>query len=122
DKGNVALPLIGAVHVEDQTAEEAGVQIEKRYVDAEILQSVNSHTSIFIAEYATQGVTINGEVKNPGVYPALGVHTVDDLIASAGGISPTAAAEVIITHKNAPDNPVRVTYNPLSLPPVVPQV
>jgi polysaccharide export outer membrane protein len=122
EKGNVTLPLIGPVHVEDQTAEEAGVQIEKRYVEAEILQSVKSHTSIFIAEYATQGVTINGEVRSPGVYPALGVHTVDDLITSAGGILSTAAAEVIITHKNAPDNPVTVSYNPLSLTPVVPRV
>jgi polysaccharide export outer membrane protein len=122
EKGNVVLPLIGAVHVQDQSAEEAGVQIEKRYVEAEILQTAKSQTSIFISEYATQGVTVNGEVKSPGVYPALGVHTLNEVIASAGGIMATAASEVVITHKGDPDNPVSVHYNPTALPPAIPQV
>src|SRR6185437_7744167 len=69
-----------------------------------------------------QGITVNGEVKAPGIYPALGVRMLNDIIAAAGGETPTAASKVVITHRNDPDQPVTVFYDPSALTPTVPKV
>ncbi|MGD0480636.1 MAG: polysaccharide biosynthesis/export family protein [Terracidiphilus sp.] len=122
EKGDITVPLIGRVHVDGMTANEAAAKIEQLYVDGQILLPADSHATVFIAEYATQGVTINGEVKAPGVYPALGVHKLNDLIAAAGGITPAAASHVVITHKDDPRNPTTVEYNPSALKPIIPDV
>jgi polysaccharide biosynthesis/export protein len=122
EKGDITLPLAGSIHVEGVTASDAAAMIEKRFLDKQILQPANCHASVFIAEYATQGITVNGEVKSPGVYPALGVRMLNDIIASAGGLVSTAASKVVITHRDDPEHPVTVEYNPAALKPVVPQV
>jgi polysaccharide biosynthesis/export protein len=122
EMGDITVPLIGHVHVADMTANEAAAKIEQLYVEEQILLPADSHATVFIAEYATQGVIINGEVKTPGVYPALGVHKLNDLIAVAGGITQFAASHVVITHKNDPGDPTTVEYNPAALKPVIPDV
>jgi polysaccharide export outer membrane protein len=122
ETGDIIIPLLGRIHVEGATAEEAAEQIEKRYVEAQILQPAESHATVFIAEYATQGITVNGEVKTPGVYPALGVRMLNDVIAAAGGETPLAASKIVITHRSDPESPVTVDYNPAALSPVISQV
>lgn len=122
EKGDIDVPLIGSVHVEGDTAAEVAALIEKRFVEAQILQPAESHATVFIDEYATQGITVNGEVKSPGVYPALGVRMLNDVIAAAGGLGPAAASEVLISHRGDSAHPVKVEYNPSSLQPVIPDV
>jgi polysaccharide biosynthesis/export protein len=122
ERGDITVPLIGSVHVEGVTAGEAAQMIERRFIEAQILQPAESHATVFIAEYASQGITVGGEVKSPGVYPALGVRTLNDVITAAGGVQPTAASKVIITHKNDPTNQIAVDYIPEALKPVIPDV
>lgn len=122
DKGDIDIPLIGLIHVEGETAEGAAALIEKRFVEAQILQPAESHATVFISEYATQGITVNGEVKTSGVYPALGVRKLNDVITAAGGVTPTAASKVVIFHKGDPGHPITVDYNPTALNPVIPDV
>lgn len=122
EKGEITVPLIGRVHVAGDTAEEAATKIQKLFVEAQILQPAESHATIFIAEYATQGITVNGEVKSPGVYPALGIRKLNDVIATAGGVTATFAPQVVITHQNDPSNPITVEYNPAALKPIIPDV
>jgi len=122
EHGDIVVPLIGSLHVEGLTAEQAAAMIEKRFVVAQILQPAESNATVFIAEYATQGITVNGEVKVTGIYPALGVRRLNDVISAAGGVTATAASEVVITHRTDPNHPVTVDYNPEALPPVIPDV
>ena len=122
EQGDITVPLLGKLHVAGKTADEVGALVEKGFVDAQILQPAESHASVFISEYASQGIIINGEVKTPGVYPALGVRMLNDIVAAAGGENPTAASKVVITHRNDPGNPLVVEYNPSALSPIVPQV
>jgi polysaccharide export outer membrane protein len=122
EMGDITVPLIGRVQLAGMTAAEAATKIEQLYVEGQILLPANSHATVFIAEYATQGVTVNGEVKTPGVYPALGVHKLNDLIAAAGGITGFAASHVVITHKDDPGDPTTVEYNPAALKPIIPDV
>jgi len=122
EKGDIALPLLGQVHVEGETAEEAGRTVEKRYVDADILKPSNARATVFIAEYASQGITVAGEVKAGGLFPALGVRMFNDVMIAAGGVTQLAASQVIITRKGDPDHPITVEYNPEALTPVIPQI
>lgn len=122
EKGDINVPLIGSVHLQGTTAEEAAALIEERFVEAQILQPAESHATVFIDEYATQGITVNGEVKASGVYPALGVRMLNDVIAAAGGLTPAAASKVLITHRDDPGHPFTVDYNPSSLQPIIPDV
>ncbi|MGD0345822.1 MAG: polysaccharide biosynthesis/export family protein [Terracidiphilus sp.] len=117
--GDIAVTLIGQLHVAGLTANETGAAIEKRYVEEQILLPAGAHATVFIAEYATQGITVNGEVKTPGVYPALGVRKLNDVIVASGGVTPAASSKLIIVRKDDPGNPITVDYNPEALKPVI---
>jgi polysaccharide export outer membrane protein len=101
--GDITIPIAGAMHVSGMTAEEAASAIERRLVSGDILK--DPHVSVFMSEYATQGVTVTGEVRNPGIYPLLGGHGVIDLISAAGGWTANAGKAVTLTHKDDPDHP-----------------
>lgn len=117
--GDIAVSLIGHLHVAGLTANEAAAAIEKRYVEEQILLPAAAHATVFIAEYATQGITVNGEVRTPGVFPALGIRKLNDLIVAAGGITQLASSRVLIMRKGDPGNPITVDYNPAALKPVI---
>ncbi len=121
-QGDITLPLLGRVHVQGKTAEEVATTVERRYVEADILKQDNAHATVFLAEYTTQKITVNGEVKSPGMLPALGVRMLNEVITSAGGELPTASSNVVITRKSDPGNPITIEYNPWALTPVIPQV
>jgi polysaccharide export outer membrane protein len=122
EKGDITVPLLGLVHVEGLTAEQVGTLIENRYVEADILRAGKAHATVFIAEYATQGILVNGEVKTPGMYPALGIRMFNDVMTAAGGVTPAASSKVIVTRKADPDHPITVDYNPEALTPIVPRI
>ncbi len=103
EAGEIALPVAGAVSVSGMTAEEASVAVEAKLRSTDILRT--PHVSVFITEYATQGVTVTGEVKNPGIYPLLGSHNLPELVAAAGGLTSTASRLVTVTHKADPAHP-----------------
>jgi polysaccharide export outer membrane protein len=117
--GDIAVTLIGHVHVAGMTANEAAAAIENRFVDEQILLPAGAHATVFIAEYATQGITVNGEVKTPGVYPALGIRKLNDVIVAAGGVTQASSSKVIIVRKDDPGNSITVDYNPEALKPVI---
>jgi polysaccharide export outer membrane protein len=106
ERGTITLPLGGDLVVSGLTAEQTGHAIEKKLLDTNILK--DPHVSVTVLEYATQGVTVLGEVKNPGVYPLLGTHGLLDLISAAGGSTPNAGKAVTVTHRSDPDHPVIV--------------
>jgi len=106
DKGEVVVPVVGSVRVEGLTADEAGNRVEQTLRETQVLK--DPHVTVFVVEYATQGVSVLGEVKNPGVYPVLGAHGLLDVISAAGGVTTTAGKAVSITHKGDPQHPVVV--------------
>jgi polysaccharide export outer membrane protein len=103
EQGSITLPYAGPLPVAGMTAEDAALRIEARFREKDILK--DPHVSVTVLEYATQGVTVVGEVKNPGVYPLLGTHSLLDLLSAAGGVTPTAGKAVTITHREDPNHP-----------------
>jgi len=104
--GDLYLPLIDYVHVEGLTLDEAQRVVEKKLDEGGFVKS--PHVSIFVDEYASQGVSVLGEVMKPGIYPVLGKQQLLDLISSAGGLTEKAGRVVTVTHRNQPDQPVTV--------------
>src|ERR1700722_16434845 len=103
ERGSIELPIAGDLVVSGLTAEQAGHAIEQKLLTTNILK--DPHVSVNVLEYATQGVTVLGEVKNPGVYPLLGTHGLLDLISAAGGVTANAGKAVTVTHRTDPEHP-----------------
>jgi polysaccharide export outer membrane protein len=103
-KGDIYFPFIGYTHVAGLTAEEAQELIEKRL--GEFLK--NPQVSLFVAEYASQGASVLGEVNHPGVYPVLGEQHLFDLISAAGGMNERSGHSITVTHRKSPDQPITV--------------
>jgi polysaccharide biosynthesis/export protein len=80
--GQVSLPLIGSLEVGGLTAQEAEALIVSRLSDT-YLQ--HPQVSLFIKEFTSQRVTIEGAVNKPGIYPLRGQTTLLRSLALAGG-------------------------------------
>lgn len=80
--GMLSLPLIGAVTLAGLTAAEAERLIAAKYAE-NYLQ--NPQVSLFIKEFTTQRITIEGAVAKPGIYPVTGQLTLLRALALAGG-------------------------------------
>jgi len=108
-EGSVHLNFIGEVSVAGQTTEQAQVTIAKRLVAGGFFK--DPQVSVFAKEYATQGVSILGEVQKPGVYPMLGARTLFDVLSLAGGTTNRAGKLVSITHRDTPQKPTTVAMS-----------
>ena len=105
-EGEVVVALIGPVRVGGLTHSEANRVIETRLKEGGFLR--DPHVTLFTKEYATQGITVLGEVSKPGVYPMLGVRRLYDLLSLAGGPTPRAGKVVSITRRSAPDKAIDI--------------
>lgn len=91
--GQISLPLIGGVMAGGKTIPELETELGKKYADG-FLQ--NPQVSVFVKEYTSQRITLEGAVKKPGIYPITGktsllqaialAEGVDDKVADLGGI------------------------------------
>ena len=110
--GSVSLPLIGTVKTAGLTIQAAEELMAKRLSDGGYFS--DPHVSIFAKEYASQGISVLGEVQKPGIYPMLGQRRLLDAISLAGGTTPKAGTTVTVTHRAAPMQPERVdlSYSP----------
>jgi len=104
--GNITLPVGGTVEVKGLTPEQVQNSIEQRFRQRDILR--DPHVEVFVLEYATQRVTVMGEVKNPGVYPIGGKRNVLDFISVAGGPTSSASKTALLAHKNSLAQPIAV--------------
>jgi polysaccharide export outer membrane protein len=101
--GDIFLPLVGTLHVQGLKAEAAQTLIRQKFIDGGFLK--DPQVTVFISEYATQGVSVVGEVRNSGIYPAFGSHRLLDYISIAGGLTPLAGTTITVTHLGHADQP-----------------
>lgn len=90
--GMISLPLIGAVHVAGLTGQQAEAMIAARYQER-YLQ--NPQVSVFIKEFTTQRIAIEGAVLKPGIYPVTGQLSLLRALALAGGYAQYAELKEI---------------------------
>jgi polysaccharide export outer membrane protein len=103
--GKIYLPLVGYVSVAGLSIEEAQTLLEQTYLKEGYLK--DPHVTVSLVESAA-GALVNGEVAKPGIYPVFGSRQLLDLLAAAGGVTPTAGTVVTIIHAAHPNEPERV--------------
>jgi len=107
-RGSISLPLIGTVVLAGLTSQEAETLIASKYAK-DYLQ--DPQVSVFIKEYTSQRITLEGAVAKPGIYPIRGQTTLMQAIAIAGGQGQLAdLSEVMVYRREGTDKKV-LTYD-----------
>ena len=108
-RGFISLPLIGNVEIGGLTAQQA-----EDLVVAKLKESYlqDPQVSLFIREYTSQRVTIEGAVNKPGVYPLRGPTTLLQSLAVAGGQANLSdMTEVMLFRADASGNRQSMVYD-----------
>jgi polysaccharide biosynthesis/export protein len=101
--GSVQLPLVGLIHLEGLSLHEAQDLIAERLTSAGMYR--NPQVSIQIMESPNQTITVTGELH--AILPAIGQKRLYDVLAAAGGLTPTASHTVTINRPGV-DQPIIV--------------
>jgi polysaccharide biosynthesis/export protein len=106
--GEVSLPMIGAVKVIGLSTEQAERKIEKELKDKGFYN--NPQVTVLQQEFGGQGISVLGEVQKPGVYPVLAPRKLFDMLSAAGGTTPKAGRDILISHRTNPSKVQTLTF------------
>lgn len=93
DSGTINMPLVGDVEAVGRTA---------RDVERDLVQRLgtnylhNPQVTVFVKEYNSQRITVEGAVKKPGVFPYRGRVSLIQAIALAEGLAETSDSKVVV--------------------------
>ncbi len=91
--GYITMPLIGQVAVAGLTQHQVEAHIAGLYGE-KYLQ--NPQVSVFIKEFTTERITVDGAVVKPGIYPLVGQMTLLRALALAGGFGQIANSQQVM--------------------------
>ncbi len=95
--GQISLPLIGGIQAGGKTIpeleEDIGKTLAKSYLQ-------NPQVTVFVKEYTSQRITLEGALKTPGIYPITGRTTLLQAVAIAGGLDPLADQKGIVLFRH----------------------
>ena len=98
-EGLIRLPMLKeTIRVEGLFPADVEVLIADELKREQLL--VDPFVTVTVAEYHSRPISVNGAVKNPTVFQAIGTVNLLDAIAKAGGFSDQAGGELIITRPN----------------------
>jgi polysaccharide biosynthesis/export protein len=96
--GMINLPLIGDIKAAGLTERQLRESIEAR-LRHNIMR--NPQVSVFVAEYASQQVSVTGAVSRPGLIPLTRENrTISHMISEAGGLSDQAGGRILFYPAN----------------------
>jgi polysaccharide biosynthesis/export protein len=106
EHGTANLPLVGEMHFGGMTVSQAEQALGEILVERDFV--LKPQITIFVAEYATQGITVLGEVNQPGTYPLFGPHRLFDAISAAGGLTQRSSSTATLIHRDDHDHPIPI--------------
>jgi len=104
--GKAQLALIGDIALAGMTGQEAAETIARELRNKKLLLS--PQVNVLVKEFASQGVSVTGEVQHPGIYQVLGSRTLLDLISMAGGLTNLADTRITVQRRGAAEEKVTV--------------
>jgi len=111
DRGSVSLILGGDLHVASLTPGEAAHAVERVLLTRKIMYSPS--VMVTIRKYATQNVTVFGQVVRPSCYEIDTPRSLVDVLALAGGFTEIADHHVTIEHPDgSPPETIFVPNDP----------
>src|SRR5215471_1588954 len=104
--GKAQLALIGDIALAGLTGDEAEETIASELRNRKLLLS--PQVNVLVKEFASQGVSVMGEVQKPGVYQVLGPRSLLDVISMAGGLSNVADTRITVKRRNGTEDKLTV--------------
>ncbi len=106
--GEISLPLIGTVRAGGKTIVELQHDIAAKLSDG-YLQS--PQVSVFVKEYTSQRVTVEGAVVRPGVIPLTGRTTLLQVVATSGGLTELADQRGVVVFRVIKGQKMAAVFN-----------
>ncbi len=94
DAGTIPFSFLGSVRVSGMTPEQAAEQIQHRLVAAGVM--LHPQVTVRVEAYATQNVSVMGQVQKPGLYEIDTARKAVEVLALAGGLTDLADRHITI--------------------------
>jgi polysaccharide export outer membrane protein len=104
DRGIVPIVGIGDVTVVGLTPGDAATAVHDKLIERHYLN--HPQVSINVVEFATQQVSVIGEVKTSGAYKITTPRPILDVLALAGGLTPQANRHILVERKGDLQHPL----------------
>ncbi len=104
DAGTIPLINLGSLAVAGLTPAQASDKIHDYFVERKFMN--HPAITVTVEQFATQSVSVLGEVKMPGSYPITTRRSVLDAIALAEGLLPTADRNITIQRRDRSIKPI----------------
>jgi polysaccharide export outer membrane protein len=109
DSGEIPISFVGNVKVANLTPGQAAKEIEQRLIAAAIM--LHPQVTVRVDVYATQNVSVMGQVLKPGVYEIDTRRKVIDVLALAGGLTDVADRHITIERHGDPNRKIDYYYS-----------
>ncbi len=106
--GQISLPLVGSVMAGGRTVPELETELTQRYSDGYLQRP---QVTIFVKEFSSQRITLEGAIRKPGIYPLTGSITLLQAVAVAGGLDPLADLNGIVLFRQIEGKKMAAAYN-----------
>jgi polysaccharide biosynthesis/export protein len=106
--GRIALPLAGELSVIGKTPVQLQSEIAERLQSSYVR---NPRVTVGVLETVSQVVTVDGQVREPGIYPVAGPMTLMRAIARAKGTTDFASTNHIVVFRTVEGRPMAALYD-----------
>jgi polysaccharide export outer membrane protein len=113
DAGTIPFSFLGSVSVAGMTPEQAAEQIQHRLVAAGVM--LHPQVTVRVEAYATQNVSVMGQVQKPGIYEVDTARKVVEVLALAGGLTDLADRHITIQRFGPAKQKVEYFYSNAAL-------
>jgi len=94
--GQISLPLVGTVMAGGKTVQELEAEVAAR-LSENYLQ--DPQVTVFVKEFTSQRITLEGAVRKPGIYPITGRTSLLQAIAQAEGVTELANLDGVVVFR-----------------------
>ncbi|MEO5772680.1 MAG: polysaccharide biosynthesis/export family protein [Sphingomicrobium sp.] len=106
--GNFSMPLTGSIPAAGKTSQELADAIAER-LRGRYLK--NPRVAVNLKEAAARTITVDGAVRQPGVYPVGGTMTLQRAIATAKGVDDAANIQNIVVFRTVGGKKMAAMFN-----------
>jgi polysaccharide export outer membrane protein len=106
EEGTITLPLLREVRIGGLTPHAAEELLERMFREQKLL--VDPEVSVFVEEYVSSRVSVQGAVEKPGLFPLLGRRTLLDIVGEAGGLDEKAGKKIFVLRPFAKEREQRI--------------
>ncbi|NCN85835.1 MAG: polysaccharide export protein [Sphingomonadales bacterium] len=106
--GRLSFPLVGVVEASGLTPGELADELEKRLQGRYVR---DPQVTVNLEETVSQVITVDGQVKKPGLYPVIGRMTLMRAVATAGGTDEFAKLNDVVIFRSVNGDQLAGLYN-----------